>query len=53
MHSLRELRDIVLDCTVAPDERLNIAVDSCSLCRIVPMNYFRLVQEQLLELQRH
>ena len=37
-HSLRELRDIALDCTVASDEPLNVAVDSCSICQNVPMN---------------
>ena len=38
LHSLRELRDIALDCTAAPDEPLDIAVDSCFICQIVPMN---------------
>ncbi len=42
-HLLRELRDIVLDCTVASDEPLNIVVDSYSICQ----------KEELLELQRH
>ena len=37
-HSLRELRDIVLDRTVASDEPLNIAVDSYSICQNVPIN---------------
>ena len=37
-HLLRKLRDIALDCTVASDEPLNIAVDSGSLCQNVPMN---------------
>ncbi len=29
----RDFRDIALDCTVATDEPLNIAVDSCSMCQ--------------------
>ncbi len=47
-HLLRELRDIMLNLTVASHEPLNIALDSCFIS-----DYFRLVQEQLLELQRH